>query len=144
MTTLISILIIIASIALILVVIVQKSKGGGLAASFSGANNIMGVRKATDGIEKATWYLISAVVVLSIAYSAFSDRAVQSSADKISEGIEQKANTQPAIPSLPALGGGEATTAPAVSTPAESPATDAAEATTATPAPTASEPAQGN
>ena len=53
MTTLISILLVLASIALVLVVIVQKSKGGGLASGFSSANNIMGVRKATDGIEKA-------------------------------------------------------------------------------------------
>ena len=58
MTTLISILLVLASIALVLVVIVQKSKGGGLASGFSSANNIMGVRKATDGIEKATWYLM--------------------------------------------------------------------------------------
>ena len=50
MTTLISILLVLASIALVLVVIVQKSKGGGLASGFSSANNIMGVRNATDGI----------------------------------------------------------------------------------------------
>lgn len=127
MTTLISILIIIASIALILVVIVQKSKGGGLAASFSGANNIMGVRKATDGIEKATWYLISAVVGLSIAYSAFSDRATSRTEDLL-KGIEQKAATT-TTPTLPAFGGqqteapnaeaSQATNSEATATPAE-------------------------
>lgn len=107
MTTLITILIILASIALILVVIVQKSKGGGLAASFSGANNIMGVRKATDGIEKATWYLMATVVGLSIAYSAFSDRAV-SRAENIEQGIERAASSQPTL-GLPALGGEQET-----------------------------------
>ena len=71
MTTLISILLVLASIALVLVVIVQKSKGGGLASGFSSANNIMGVRKATDGIEKATWYLMGTIMVLSIAYTGF-------------------------------------------------------------------------
>ena len=71
MTTLISILLVLASIALVLVVIVQKSKGGGLASGFSSANNIMGVRKATDGIEKATWYLMGTIMGLSIAYTGF-------------------------------------------------------------------------
>lgn len=122
MTTLIQILIILASIALILVVIVQKSKGGGLAASFSGANNIMGVRKATDGIEKATWYLISAVIGLSILYSAVSERAV-SRTDSLMQGVEQKAAATQS-PSLPSLGGQQGnivspTEAPASSTPQE-------------------------
>ena len=35
----------------------QNSKGGGLAAGFSSTNQIMGVRKTTDFLEKATWGL---------------------------------------------------------------------------------------
>ena len=42
---LLTVLILIASIALVLLVIVQKSKGGGLASPFASTNNIMGVRK---------------------------------------------------------------------------------------------------
>ena len=56
----ISILILIASILLILIVLIQNSKGGGLASGFSSSNQIMGVRKTTDFLEKATcrlpWY----------------------------------------------------------------------------------------
>jgi len=59
--------IIVAAIILILVVLVQKSKGGGLASGFASSNQIMGVRKTTDFVEKATWSLAGAIVVLSLA-----------------------------------------------------------------------------
>ena len=71
MYALITVLIVLAAIALILVVLVQKSKGGGLASGFSSSNQIMGVRKTTDFIEKATWGLAGAIVVLSLASAAF-------------------------------------------------------------------------
>ena len=67
----ITILILIASILLILIVLVQNSKGGGLASGFSSTNQIMGVRKTTDFVEKATWTLAGTVVILSIVASAF-------------------------------------------------------------------------
>ena len=71
----ISILILIASILLILIVLIQNSKGGGLASGFSSSNQIMGVRKTTDFLEKATWTLAGTVVVLSIVITAFIPRA---------------------------------------------------------------------
>ena len=71
----ITILILIASIFLILIVLVQNSKGGGLASGFSSTNQIMGVRKTTDFVEKATWTLAGTVVILSIVASAFSPSA---------------------------------------------------------------------
>jgi len=67
MYVLLTILIVIASVLLSLLVLVQNSKGGGLAAGFSSTNQIMGVRKTTDFLEKATWGLVIFVVVLSIA-----------------------------------------------------------------------------
>ena len=67
----ITILILIASIFLILIVLVQNSKGGGLASGFSSTNQIMGGRKTTDFVEKATWTLAGTVVILSIVASAF-------------------------------------------------------------------------
>ena len=67
----ITILILIASIFLILIVLVHNSKGGGLASGFSSTNQIMGVRKTTDFVEKATWTLAGTVVILSIVASAF-------------------------------------------------------------------------
>jgi len=67
----ISVLILIASILLILIVLVQNSKGGGLASGFSSSNQIMGVRKTTDFLEKATWGLACAVIVLCIVITKF-------------------------------------------------------------------------
>ena len=67
----ISILILIASILMILIVLIQNSKGGGLASGFSSSNQIMGVRKTTDFLEKATWTLAGVLVFLSIVITAF-------------------------------------------------------------------------
>lgn len=52
-----SILIVIAALLLIGAVLIQKSKGGGLASNYASGNQIMGVRRTTDFIEKATWGL---------------------------------------------------------------------------------------
>ena len=71
---LLTVLILIASISLVLLVIVQKSKGGGLASPFASTNNIMGVRKTTDVLEKATWWLFGIVAVLCIARRTSSAR----------------------------------------------------------------------
>ena len=60
------ILILIVSVLLAIVVLVQNSKGGGLAANFSAPNQIMGVRKTTEFLEKATWTLAAALIVLSL------------------------------------------------------------------------------
>lgn len=119
MTTLITILLILASIALVLVVIVQKSKGGGLASGFSSANNIMGVRKATDGIEKATWYLMGTIMVLSVAYTGFLGTGT-SAESSLNKAVEQKAASTPKIP---ALGGAQTPQSANPTTAPESPAT---------------------
>lgn len=71
MYTFLSILILIAALLLIGVVLIQKSKGGGLASNFSGANQVMGVRKSTDFIEKATWTLAIFIAVCSIVSAFF-------------------------------------------------------------------------
>ena len=65
-------LICLASLLMIFIVLIQESKGGGLASNFSSTNAIMGVRKTTDFIEKATWGLAAAMVIFSIvcAYTA--------------------------------------------------------------------------
>lgn len=64
--TLFVIFIVLASLLMIFIVLIQESKGGGLASNFSSSNAIMGVRKTTDFIEKATWGLAIAMVVLSV------------------------------------------------------------------------------
>ena len=67
MYTLFVVLILIAALLMIGIVLIQESKGGGLASQFSGYNQIGGVRKTTDFIEKMTWGLAAAMVVISVA-----------------------------------------------------------------------------
>lgn len=65
----ISVLILIVSFLMMLVVLVQNSKGGGLASNFSSQNQILGVRKTTDFLEKTTWTLAILLVVFCLASS---------------------------------------------------------------------------
>lgn len=58
---------VIVAVLMCLIVLIQNSKGGGLSSSFSASNAIMGVRKTTDFLEKATWTFAIAMLVLSIA-----------------------------------------------------------------------------
>ena len=62
--TVIVILILIACIVLGFIVLIQNSKGGGLASNFASSNQIMGVRKTTDFLEKATWGLATLIMLL--------------------------------------------------------------------------------
>jgi preprotein translocase subunit SecG len=66
MQAFLTIAIIIVCVLLILVVLVQNSKGGGISSNFSTANQIMGARRGTDFIEKATWTLAILLLVFSL------------------------------------------------------------------------------
>ena len=74
------ILIVLASLCMIGIVLIQESKGGGLASAFSSANSSFGVRQTTNFIEKTTWTLAAAMVVISVicAYVAPSAATEQS------------------------------------------------------------------
>ncbi len=64
MLTLVVVLVVIACIILAFIVLIQNSKGGGLASNFAASNQIMGVRKTTDFLEKATWGLATFIMIL--------------------------------------------------------------------------------
>lgn len=133
MYTLFVILIVIAGLLMIGIVLIQESKGGGLASNFSSSNQIMGVRKTTDFIEKATWGLAIAMVVLSVAcaYVAPSASTDQSVVERAAENSttnpnnlpnfgasQQKAPAQGMQNATPAKAG-EATSAPTQNAPAK-------------------------
>ncbi len=61
-----TVLLMIVCVLLILIVLVQNPKGGGLSSAFGQGNQVMGVRKTTDFLEKATWGLAIALLVLSL------------------------------------------------------------------------------
>ena len=76
MDTLFSIIIVISSILLVGVVFIQNPKGGGLSSDFGAAQQIGGVQKTNDFIDKTTWGLALVVAVLSIVLTIrFSDSA---------------------------------------------------------------------
>ena len=58
-------LILILSFLLVLVIMVQNPKGGGLASTFGGdSQQIGGVKKTTDFLDKSTWILASLLFLL--------------------------------------------------------------------------------
>src|ERR1022692_900851 len=71
MGTFISILIIIVCLLLIIVVLIQNSKGGGLSSTFASSNQVMGVRKTADFLEKSTWTLAIALLALCLVAASF-------------------------------------------------------------------------
>ncbi len=64
--TVLVVLIIIAAILLIAVVLLQNGKSGGMASNFTSANQTLGVRQTASILEKATWYLVAFILVVSI------------------------------------------------------------------------------
>lgn len=111
------VLIIIASFLIILTVLAQNPKSG-MAANFGASNQVMGVRQTADFLEKLTWGLSIAIVVLSLAATMAMPRAdITRSNDALQQAIENQTapiqnfelqNTGTATEEVPAT-----TTAPA-------------------------------
>jgi len=100
MYTFITILIFIVCFFTILLVLVQNSKGGGLASSFSSSNQVMGVRKTTDFLEKGTWILAGILVILCISATAFLPRQGDQAKSAIEQQI-QGVQDPSALPTFP-------------------------------------------
>jgi preprotein translocase subunit SecG len=90
MTTFIIVLIIIVCVLLILLVLAQDSKGSGLTGNIGSASQIMGTRRTTDWIEKATWGFIIALFVFSLGVNATIDK--NAGANFTSPNIEKARN----------------------------------------------------
>lgn len=72
MGVLITVLLAIVAALLILIVLVQNPKGGGLNTAFGGAasaSQLLGASRSTDLVEKITWGLASAMLVLCLVAS---------------------------------------------------------------------------
>lgn len=93
MYTFLIILTIIICIALSFFVLIQNPKGGGLDASFGGvSNNTFGAAQTTDFLEKATWGLAGALVIISIASTIFlrSDNTSSDANDLLNAPVQQQ------------------------------------------------------
>lgn len=79
-------LIIVLSFLLILIIMVQNPKGGGLSSSFGGdTQQIGGVKKTTDFLDKTTWILASLILVLIL----FSNITLNSESDNFESELIQ-------------------------------------------------------
>ncbi len=103
MFILVTVLIMIVALVLAFVVLVQNGKGGGLAANFASQNQVMGVRKTTDFLEKATWVLAGAMVLFCLVSSALIPKSNRQANPTIN-------NTE--IPSVPSNNTQQNTTTP--------------------------------
>ena len=103
------------------IVLIQESKGGGLSSSFAGYNQVAGVRKTTDFIEKATWALAASMVAISIICAWVAPSATTDSS--VMENIENPVTNPNNLP-----GFGASQTKDAAAPAAEAPANKAAEA----------------
>ena len=95
------VLIVIASILMCFIVLIQNSKGGGLAAGFASSNQIMGVRKTTDFLEKATWSLAAFMVVVCIVATYAIPQATVADQSLIQQNVIENNEVSPAaVPDL--------------------------------------------
>ena len=99
------VLVLIASVLLILAVLVQSPKSG-MAANFGASNQVIGVRQTTDFLEKFTWAMASAILVLSLLATDAMDRekVAESNAASMTQDaevlIEKVAGEGEAVPQL--------------------------------------------
>lgn len=102
MSVFIGVLIILVCVFLVLVILVQNPKGGGLSSEFGSANQIGGVRKTADFLEKSTWGLAIALVVLSLVAAATQEGATVPQFDDTVPRQEQQAPVEQPASDAPA------------------------------------------
>jgi preprotein translocase subunit SecG len=90
--TIFLILIVIVAFLLVVVIMVQNPKGGGLSSSFGGGGTqqLGGVKKTGDFLDKSTWFLATALILLILASNLTIDSgsSVESKALDTDEAIE--------------------------------------------------------
>ena len=98
--TILTVLVVIASILLIAVVLLQNGKGEGLASNFVAGNQTFGVRQTANILEKITWGLVAFILVLSIV-AAFTTGTTGTGVDVTDQIENTAAAEQPAFPTAP-------------------------------------------
>jgi preprotein translocase subunit SecG len=102
----VTVFVILVSILLILIVLVQNSKGGGLASNFSSSNQVMGVRKTGDFLEKATWTLAGFLLALAFVSVMVLPRSQRQSGSAIDEELQNMPSPTQEMPNF-GIGGEE-------------------------------------
>ena len=83
---------------LILVIMVQNPKGGGLSSSFggSGAQQMGGVQKTTDFLDKSTWILGAALLILIL----LSNIALEKDGNNFESKLLESGNNEEFVPEV--------------------------------------------
>jgi preprotein translocase subunit SecG len=90
----------IVCILLILIVLLQNSKGGGLAANFTGSQ-IMGVRKTADFLEKSTWVLAGTLLFFCVVINILMNRHTETVEKSMLQDEVKNAINPSNTPSIP-------------------------------------------
>jgi preprotein translocase subunit SecG len=111
MLSIILIIGLIAAALIIGIILIQNPKGGGLASNFSSSNQMFGVQRTSEGVEKLTWIFAAVILVVSLVASSYNGAStvgtgkVEAKDAKINELINApaaKGNTAPTAPAAPA------------------------------------------
>lgn len=93
-------IIIFVAVLLVLIILAQNPKGGGLSSTFGGSstNQIMGVQKTNDLLERLTWVLAISIVILTLLTNIFLDK--QPLDNQLSSPNIDKAAEQSIVPDI--------------------------------------------
>lgn len=84
--------------------LIQNPKGGGLTSNFSSSSQLMGVQKTGDFLEKGTWILAIALMVLTMAINVsvksggIAKNENQTTIDKVSKPTAPTPSSAPLVP----------------------------------------------
>jgi len=93
------ILAIIICILLGLIILIQNPKDGSLSSGFAGSNNVMGVQRTGDFLEKGTWALIIALMVIVLIVNVLPRGGnTGSSTEDIQNQVTKPATSAPLLP----------------------------------------------
>lgn len=120
MFTIFLVLITIVALLLIIVIMIQNPKGGGLDSSLGGSTSIGGVQNTNKFLDKSTWTLAAALVIL-VLVSSLSFQSDYSNDSKI---LDPNTVVAPpvALPTAGATQGQPAQNTPSEQAPATTPA----------------------
>lgn len=107
MMLLLTALIIITCVLLVIIVLIQNPKGGGLSSAFGGSGTQLfgGVKKTTDFLDKGTWALSIALVVLVLITNVMVGPSAVEEETPESELTDQPLNNPTPIPAGDGLQG---------------------------------------
>jgi preprotein translocase subunit SecG len=111
--TVFGIILVIVCLLLIGIVLVQESKGGGIASNFSSANQIIGVKRGAELVEKITWGLVIALILVCLAMAPKRSDIETDSAESITKNKLQESGVSSPKPATPAAPSATPVPAPA-------------------------------